>query len=429
MVKRPFFFAVQAPDQLTTRYTQPIIPRIDTRIGRRQLLANRKPVLRNRFNQPSYTIQSDQVTLSVAELAGFMAPVKFYRGTAKPVEPLAVAPWWNEKLPADQPDIIKGLRGDFFCMPFGGGVTKYKGRAYPPHGETANRKWQFNDLSQTRSGKALHLKMNLRLQKGRVTKSLGLANGENAVYVRHRIDGLSGPMSYSHHATLQFPDRPGAGRLSFSKFKHAATFYIPVESPETKTYSILKPDSVIHDLTKVPLVDGTTTDLTAYPNRRGYEDLAMICADPDLDFAWSAVTFEKERYVWFNIKNPKTLASTVLWFTNGGRHFEPWNGRHVNVLGMEEGTTFWGDGVEASSKPNALTKRGIKTCHRFSAKKPFDVPCIMGVAKIPRGFKVVREIKPLSEGRVRLVGNNRLKVEIPLQLDFLNTARLDGLIE
>ena len=155
----------------------------------------------------------------------------------------------------------------------------------------------------------------------------------------------------------------------------------------------------------------------------------MICADPDLDFAWSAVTFEKERYVWFNIKDPKVLASTVLWFTNGGRYFAPWNGRHINVMGMEEGTTFWGDGIEASAKPNDLSRRGIKTCHKFKANALLDVPCIMGVARVPRGFKVVRAIKQIDASTVRIVGNGRLRVDIPLQLGFLESAMLAGLIE
>ncbi|MBS12580.1 MAG: hypothetical protein CME19_13360 [Gemmatimonadetes bacterium] len=392
-------------------------------------MATKKPALRKRFSQPSYTIQSDEIALAISELGGCMAPVAFYRKSKNPVTPLAVAPWWNEKIPSDQPPVIKALRGDFFCMPFGGGETKYKGRAYPPHGETANRKWRFGDLSRTRDGKALHLKMDLRLQKGTVEKSLGLVSGENVIYVRHRISGLSGPMSYSHHATLQFPDRPGAGRLSFSRFKHAATFYIPVETPEIGTYSLLKPNTTIRDLTRVPLIDGTTTDLSSYPNRRGYEDLAMICADPKLEFAWSAVTFERERYVWFNLKDPKVLASTVLWFTNGGRHFAPWSGRHINVMGMEEGTTFWGDGIEASAKSNALTRKGIKTSHTFSPRKPYDVPCIMGVARIPKGFNEVKDIKRIDDRTIRLVGNKRHNVDVPAQLGFLETASLEGLIE
>ena len=390
-------------------------------------MASRKPALKSVYNQPSYVLQTDQISLNVAEQGGMMGPVRFYR-KMDPIEPFAVAPWWNEKVPRDQPPVIKGLRGDFFCMPFGAGPP-YKGRDYPPHGETANRKWQYVEARRDGIGRSLHLKLGLRLQKGAVEKSLGLVTGENNVYVRHRITGLTGPMSYSHHATLQFPDRPGAGRLSFSKHIHAATFYTPVESPETKTYSILKPDSTIKDLTKVPLIDGTVTDLTTYPNRRGFEDLAMICADPDLPFAWSAATFEKEGYVWFSIKNPRILASTVLWFTNGGRHFEPWNGRHVNVLGMEEGTTFWGDGLAASAKSNALTRLGVKTCHRFTSAKPFDVPCIMGVAKVPHGFKVLKDIRKMDDGSVRLIGNSWLRVDIPLRLGFLETSILPGLID
>lgn len=385
--------------------------------------------LRTVKGQPSYVIRTDEVSLAVAELGGMMAPVTFLRQARRPVEPLAVAPWWNEKMPPGQPPIIKGLRGDFFCMPFGGGVTKYRGRAYPPHGETANRRWSFDGHARTKTGRSLDLKLNLKLQSGSVRKTLALVNGENAVYIRHRIEGLSGPMSYSHHATLQFPDRPGAGRLSFSPHVHAATFYIPVESPEIKTYSILKPDTVIEDLTRVPLTDGAMTDLSSYPNRRGFEDLAMVCADPSLDFAWSAATFERERYVWFTLKDPKVLASTVLWFSNGGRHFPPWSGRHVNVLGMEEGTTFWGDGVAASARPNDLSKRGIKTHHRFSPQRPVDVMCIAGVARVPKGFSVVRSIRRVDERTVRLTGNNRLKVDVPVRVDFVKTGEVEGLVD
>ncbi len=52
-----------------------------------------------------------------------------------------------------------------------------------------------------------------------------------------------------------------------------------------------------------------------------------------------------------------------------------------------------------------------------------------GAAKIPRVFKVVKDIKRVDDGTVRLVGNGRLKVEIPVQLGFLETATLEGLVE
>ena len=153
----------------------------------------------------------------------------------------------------------------------------------------------------------------------------------------------------------------------------------------------------------------------------------MICADPSLPFAWSAVTFAREGYVYFNIKNPRVLASTMLWLTNGGRHYAPWNGRHINVMGMEEATTFWGDGIAASATANDFTRRGVQTIQRLAPKKPTDVTLIMGVARVPRGFDRVRNIRRAGAGRVTLTGENGKRVEIPLDLDFLERGEMEGL--
>ena len=389
----------------------------------------RKPALRQIYNQPSYVIRTKQVEVAVAELGGCMAPVTFHRDSRRPLQPLAVAPWWNERPVSGVPQVLNVLRGDFFCMPFGGAATAYRGRDYPPHGEPANSRWRFADRRISKAGSALELRLPLKLQAGEVRKTLALAAGENVIYSRHRLCGLSGSITYSHHATLKFPDRPGSGRLSFSRLVHAATCHTAQERPEDGSYSILKPGCVIDDLTKTPLIDGTTTDLTSYPNRRGFEDVAMVCADTSLEFSWSAATLERERYVWFNLKNPRVLASTVLWFSNGGRHFVPWNGRHINVLGMEEATTFWGDGIAASEKPNDFSRRGIQTHKRLRRDETFDVPCIMGVAKLPRGFRVVRDIRRLDDETIRITGNNRLKVDVKARLGFLETAVLEGLVD
>ncbi len=389
----------------------------------------RKPVLRKIYNQPSYVIRTKQVEVAICELGGCMAPVTFYRDSSKPIKPLAVAPWWNEPVLRDQPPCIQALRGDFFCMPFGGADKAYHGRNYPPHGETANRRWSFVDRRSSKGGSVLDLSMKLKLQAGEVHKSLALEVDSNVIYSRHQLLGMSGNMTYSHHATLQFPDRVGSARLSFSPFAHAFTYPHTLETPAEGSYAIIKKGCVIEDLTKVPLIDGTTTDLTSYPNRRGYEDAAMICADTSLDFSWSAATFERERYVWFNLKNPRILASTMLWFSNGGRYFPPWNGRHINVMGMEEGTTFWGDGIAASEKPNEFSRHGVKTVRAMHRSERFDVPCIMGVAKLPRGFRVVKTIRRVDDETIRITGNNRLKVDVKARLDFLETSTLEGLIE
>ena len=109
------------------------------------------------------------------------------------------------------------------------------------------------------------------------------------------------------------------------------------------------PGAEFTSLDRVPLADGGFTDLSRYPARRGFEDLAMVVADDSLPFAWNAVTFAAEGYAWFAIRDPRVLRNTVLWISNGGRHYPPWNGRHVNVLGIEDVTAYFHDGVAASA--------------------------------------------------------------------------------
>jgi hypothetical protein len=51
----------------------------------------------------------------------------------------------------------------------------------------------------------------------------------------------------------------------------------------------------------------------------------MVAHEATPEFAWTAVIFPEQRYVWFALKNPRLLRS------NGGRHYAPWHGRHVSV--------------------------------------------------------------------------------------------------
>jgi hypothetical protein len=143
-------------------------------------------------------------------------------------------------------------------------------------------------------------------------------------------------------------------------------------------------------------VCGTLADLSRYPARRGFEDIAMLVADPSLRLAWTAASFPKERYVWFTLRDPRVLASTILWISNGGRHYPPWNGRHVNTLGLEDMTGFFHEGLAPSAGPNALRRRGFKTCLALSPDTPTRVNYIMACVPTPRGFGRVRRIEPVA---------------------------------
>jgi hypothetical protein len=112
------------------------------------------------------------------------------------------------------------------------------------------------------------------------------------------------------------------------------------------------------------------------------------------------------------------LRSTVFWISNGGRHYPPWNGRHINVLGIEEVTSYFHYGLAASARPNAFSKRGIATTLKLSAKKPLTVNYIMAMAELPRGFQCVRTITR-GLGQVTLSSTTGQRVTLPLDASFL----------
>ena len=102
----------------------------------------KKVVKRIVRGQPSWRIASPHVEAFVTELGGHLGPVSFRLG-GKRIEPYSVAPWAEERIDPATPNILRVLRGDFFCMPFGGNETPYRGERHPVHGETANARWEL----------------------------------------------------------------------------------------------------------------------------------------------------------------------------------------------------------------------------------------------------------------------------------------------
>lgn len=386
-----------------------------------------EPRMKTIANQPSFILQTTNVEAALSETAGMLAPVTFHRD-ADPVQPYSIAPWAEEELGPDQPPLIHCLRGDFICSAFGGNDEPYEDRQLPVHGETAHNKWSVRSFERADGGEALHLTMDLEAQGGRCDAHTALVEGHNVVYQRHEFADVKGAINPGHHACVKFPDREGSGRLSFSKFGYAHTFVEPTENPADGGYSILKPDQPVTDLKAVPLVDGSTTDVTVYPARRGYEDIMIICADPSLEVAWSAVTFPNEGYVWFTLRDPKVLPSTLLWITNGGRHYAPWNGRHVNVMGVEDMIGFFHTGLAPSARENLLNEKGVATCHRPAPGEMLIVPYIQGVARVPDGFDRVKDIEVLNDNSVRLVAESGKSQQVPCYADFVKTGKIMGLI-
>ena len=382
------------------------------------------PKLETIAGEPSWRFASDRVDACLTRDGGHLAPVTF-QTDAGPIQPFSIAPWCTDQPnPAAAPGtdrVLRMLRGDFFCAPFGGGLP-FNGEAHPSHGESATARWTRPSLTVTPGGRTeFSVTLNTRVRRGRLIKRLSLRAGETNLYSRHEFHGYSGPMNFGHHAMLAFPDEAGAGRLAFSPWSHGSVYPHEIEEPALGGYSSLKINARFRDLRRVPLAAGGFTDLTHYPSRAGFEDIVMLSskrpakptATPHL--AWTAVTFPAQRYVWFALKDTRTLASTVLWHSNGGRHYPPWNGRHRRVLGLEDVTSFFASGLVRSAEPNALSRAGIPTVIELQPDRPLMVNYIMAVAAIPRGFDTVKSLT-FHRDHVRLVSASGKRFEHAVDL-------------
>ena len=378
-----------------------------------------KPTLQTLHGQPSFSVCSDNVQAHVTQTAGMLGPVTFTLGKKK-VSPFSIAPWAlnDETIDKSLPPLLHALRGDFFCLPFGGNEMPHRGEQHPPHGETANARWIGRKLTSRDGVHELHLHLRTKVRAGAVDKYLQLRDGHTAIYQRHEVTGMSGLNAPGHHAMLKLPDTPGCGRISTSGFQYGQVLPFPFENPEIGGYHALKPAAPFRSLQKVPLHCGGSTDLTSYPARKGFDDLALLVNKPG-DFAWPAVTFPKERYAYFALKDPRVLSNTVLWMSNAGRHYHPWNGRHASVLGIEDVTAYYHVGLAESAKKNPLSDRGFATHVRLRKDRPFTVRYIIGMAVIPAGFDIVKKIQPGKDGQLQLTAQSGKTAMANVDASFL----------
>lgn len=375
--------------------------------------------------QPSYVISSNQVELAVTLLGGHMAPVTFYRDTAEPIQPYHISPWQEEQQAEMPAAVLVPLRGDFFCMPFGGNSEPLGNEKHPPHGEVASSPW-IRTIAE-RSGNVSHASMTMKTtaRAGTVTKDIYLVDNQNVVYTKHTIEGFEGKVPLGHHATLAMSPQEGSVRLASSPIRFGMTYPGIFSDPTQGEYQSLEPGKHWDSLAHVPVAwkGQMDADLSRLPARQGHADLVQIynqAADANGTPAWMTATFTEKNYVWFSLKDPAVLNSTVFWIENRGRHGYPWLGRN-HCLGLEDVTAYFADGLKASVEPNAINQQGIKTALDLSKNNPTQIRYIQGVVRVPESFQVVKTIE-FSHGQITLVSSDGQRISAPVNHQFLRTG-------
>jgi len=358
----------------------------------------------------TFALKSDRVSLGVTETGGHLSDVTFVVADGRRIAPMHTAPWSDETLPPDIPPILRILRGDFFCAPFG--ASDVIPGDNPTHGASANGIWRLKQSGES----SLDAVLDTEIMGATLTKHIELRPGQAVVCQRHTFTGGEGRLPVGHHAMLRADKTL---RLGFAPWTWAGTPPDAVETPPAGR-SILAYPQEIADPARTVLANGGTIDLTTYPAADGHEDIWMLVSDAARPFSWTAATCAEAGWVWFALKDPRILPETTLWLSNGGRSYRPFSGRHWRVIGLEEVCGYFHLGHAASIDDNPLAARGIKTAITLEPTGSVDIPYVLGLAAVESDFGPVATVRE-DDGGIVLGDARGHEVFVPCDVSFVTT--------
>lgn len=282
-------------------------------------------------SDPTRTLRWSHGRAELQRLGGMLAPVVFAAPGAADFAPLQVAPWADEPGAGALPGILRRLRGEWPCVPFGRcdrpadlppGWTALTPHDDWGHGFASHHDWQWVD---TAGPLALALQIEPPAPLRRLTRTVRAQADAPALEVMLEIE-VREPctLPIALHPTL----RLDSGAVQLHLPAHGGGVIYPV--PAEPGISRLAPDRSFTDLSAVPLAEGGTLDLSRFPLPVDTEELLQLRALDGpvvlhyLDAGWS-LQLDWDR---------ASLPDLMLWVSHRGRRHAPWNGRHL-ALGVE----------------------------------------------------------------------------------------------
>ncbi len=315
---------------------------------------------------------------SVQALGGMLGPVTFLLPDGRQVSPLHVAPWFNDPARATYPPILREVRGEWPCVPFGTDVPRAlpdgwsdDGESFDgaevPHGHSSNAEWVFTTVD----AKSIEMVCDYP-ETHPIRRLIRTITGDPkapALDITLTVEARRPcRLPIGLHPTLRLP-LVGMARLEPPDFREGRVFPLDVEPGQ----GLLQPGATFDALEAVPCRDGGSLSLAQLPLADETEELVQLVGVsggfrlryPD---GWS-ITLD-----W----DVEHFPSLLVWVSNRGRTYAPWSSRHV-ALGVEPVCAAFDLGPAISNASNPISAGGTTTARAFDPEQPFKTRYRIGV--------------------------------------------------
>ena len=325
------------------------------------------------------------------------------------IAPFHRAAWNVAQVPPDSPPHQRWLGGDFLAAPMGpDALIGLAGL----HGPAANGNWH---VLPTPPG-CLRAVLDGAVQGASVVKELSVEANQPVLYQRHLFIGGTGGLPASNHAMLSVPN---GAKLSFSRKRWWETLPEPLET--TRGRSCLAYPRRSETAADFPGAMGDAVNLHRYPWGEAHEDFVTGVEDPESNLGWTAVVRPVEGDLILCLKNPRALPMTMLWHSNGGRDYAPWNSRHRGCLGVEDGAALPVLGLSHQESPDPLTAAGQPALLALDATGTVEMRHVLGACHWPSGQMVAGVM--LDGDTLTVTGDWGAERELPMRGDWLGLGK------
>jgi len=300
-------------------------------------------------------------------LLGCMMVPEFYHKD-KIISPLHTCQWPDKdpKKFSQLPGILRNLRGDFPCVPFGINTPienisedwkkSYSEEPYivnDPHGYSANNIWNLEKLSSSSASFKIIYPENDYVEY--LERTISIENDERSqincslnIVVKKDCQ-----LPIGFHPMINIPEEKNKIKIFPGNFKFGLTYpglFLPGRSLGAigKEFQSIK---------EVEGFDGKIFDLSQPPFSGNFEDLFQLCGIDGNISIENYLDNYKFSYKW----NPNHFSSLLMWVSNKGRTEYPWNEKNLTV-GLEPITSAFGLSTHVSgNKENPINKKGVPT--------------------------------------------------------------------